>query len=189
MSVLRYYLLIGGRDFRAREFDVQARQNGIASEYCGDYRDRVPGYLRHPTETLSAENFKQAPLPTAHYSLWVSRYNDCFRDADAYARRLEPGIPEVYQQRRLRQVDDQVVGEFLTRLATTLPDVRDYASGEHFIVLKLIHGGEKGICPPPIISAYLIQKLAVLGAGLETECVEPADFFAMNKHRHNDANA
>ena len=40
-----------------------------------------------------------------------------------------------------------------------------------------------------MVSAYLIQKLAVLGAGLETECVELADFFALGKHRRHDADA
>ncbi|MDR2690560.1 MAG: hypothetical protein LBB76_12510 [Azoarcus sp.] len=167
MSLLRFYLIIGGAGFDAEKFSVAAKKNGVAT---GRIR-----YTKNREITLKDSNGVHQKIKIEcglsgtdgdGYFTWKTNTVEYITDEMTYFRQRELSDKEYA---RLWLQEERAILAFLEELRDRLPHVSNYSNGDYFIKFKAIYGDW---CPT--YSVRVIKVLSEIGAGIEIDTESPS---------------
>lgn len=166
MNLLRYYLMVGGERLDASAYAAACEDNKIQT---GKLR-----YVKNP-KTKNHEGVSvliESGVPGTFgdgYSVWQSETVNYALDENEFLRQSSMPMTSEYSQ--LWKGEENAMMNFLLPFKTRMPDVSSYCAGDYFIIFKIIYGSfDEGGCAFPGYSRSIINILAEIGAGIESDC-------------------
>lgn len=170
MSLLRYYFMVGGEKFDAKEFSLAAIKNGFEggiSRITNNTKKLNRGFTGKIVEVKILSGITGTNGDS--YASWQTALVDYAVDRDVYLAKQNLGMTTEAVQVWLRE--EEAVLRFLGLVKEKLPPVTDFCKGECFSLLKLIYGYDEADAPGGGVhySEVLMRSLCGLNAGLSTD--------------------
>ena len=174
MNLLRFYLTVGGENFRAKDYDDLSRKNGLRGggyKYiekpliypCGRSAPDLAFRLNTGIPGTGGEGFFLWKTETIEYATNEVDYNK------KNSLLTNEGGARVWIE------EERAILDFLKYTQPILPKFEDFCDGDFFVHLKCIYGElDDGRCVLPFYSAEMVKALGEMGAGIECDA-EPPD--------------
>lgn len=167
MNLLRFFIIIGGAKFDAKNYDLAAKAGGLSAGETR-YGKNPRALIRLP---VKESRLIESGYPGTYgdgYFTWKSETVNYAASEDVFKKQRELSLELMHTH--LDALEEAAIIEFLSEMKNKMPSVSDYCAGDYFVTFAATYGCYDDDDSRCICSGYskeIVKLLDQIGAGCE----------------------